>query len=298
MTDTIPADLRAYASVVGRHLRDRPDEERQAIEDDLARHLHELGHTDMEQCRQELGPPEAYAAQLREALDLPAAMPAPRFRRRIAALAAGLALAVAAAAAAWWMNRPFDPPVGFRALTLASGATWNESGTSVGNGLRISVDQGGVAGLAFTLENTSGHELEVHAIRADEIGVGDSGETIAPGDPGFFDSAPDGNFLTTSEIWDTAVEVADPDEVEVLAPTGGAWWREFEPFSWEPGRSLAVRFSGPVIACDSEAIDFEPGPATGGGRKIVIEYSIDGRDRSEELGSYIIDFVPCLPDGS
>lgn len=297
MADTVPSDLQSYAVLVGRHLRDLPTGERRAIEADLARHLHELGLTDREQCQRELGTPESYAAQLRDSLGLPAAPSPPQIRRRSVVVAIGLTLALVAASATWALTRPFKPPADFRALDLLEGASWNESGTSGGTSVSISVDRGGTAAMAFTLDNTSGHGLEVHGVRADPIGIDSSGGALAPLDLGYFESRPDDDYLTTGEIWATTVELADPEDVEVLEPTGGAGWREFQPFTWEPGQRLTVRFGGPVISCRSGAIRFQPGPTTGGGRKILIDYTIDGTDRSEEIGSYFIDFEACIGDG-
>jgi hypothetical protein len=104
-----PDAVARYAAAVRAAVADLGDEERAQLLDDLEAHLHEVAAEPGATLAERLGPPEAYAAELRAAYGAPPGSrrpPAPTRRhrwRRLAALA-GILLVAAGGASAWWFT--------------------------------------------------------------------------------------------------------------------------------------------------------------------------------------------------
>jgi hypothetical protein len=74
-TTTLDDRARRYLDEVRGHLADQTDDERDELVEDLARHLHELSATDDRPLEEVLGPPAAFAAELRASAGIPPEAP-------------------------------------------------------------------------------------------------------------------------------------------------------------------------------------------------------------------------------
>ena len=77
MNDTIEGDVARYATAVRVAFADLPGPDRELLLEDLEDHLQEVAAEAGGPLSQRLGPPEAYAAELRASAGLPAPGPGP-----------------------------------------------------------------------------------------------------------------------------------------------------------------------------------------------------------------------------
>lgn len=129
-------DVERYVEAVRAHLRDLPAADVSELLEDLRQHLAEIASEEASPLTEQLGPPEAYAEELRTSAGLPTSADATagRARQRVAAIAARLAedadrlgahpwvRQLRAPGVAWWLCRGYAIALAIGLVTSWTGA--------------------------------------------------------------------------------------------------------------------------------------------------------------------------------
>lgn len=257
----VRSSVRQYANEVARRLRDLPAEQRAEIQSDLVDRLAELGVTHYDVAVRELGTPAAYAAEFRQAMELP---PYRRVRdRRLLWVGAAVGvLAVVGAGLYVWLHDPVptDYPVAVQVDDV------DPPGELVGSVIVTPAAFGERIAFTFILSNYGNRTVRVLQI-AEELGnrPGDSFEP--PFTPEITVSPPTKNLLT----------YIDRDAVPV-APFGA--------FTLAPHEAVLVNVTGTFAACvnDSEASATD---------HFLIDLAIDGEARTIRAPEIVYRFGNC-----
>lgn len=282
-TGAPPAGVPRYVDEVGRRLRDLPRDERESIETDLAQHIRESGCATYRECTDRLGPPEVYAAGLREGLGL---APYRRSRAPFVKVALVVLLSVVAIGV-WRVSRPDPLPDDFAPLGVGGYAVSGSDVRSVGGMLIGLGPDAGAARIALFVVNDSDRTLHVERIGLPSVRVR-GGETTIGGDPDEQPPLRPGE-TEVSTIWSTDVRIGPiPDVHNTVLTEHADVDRPFAPFEWAPGTAYVISIDGAVAACSTELAALD-----GAGGPITVAFSVGDHGFEYEISRYSFDTRAC-----
>ncbi len=248
-----PSELASYSSQVAARLRGLPVAQRREVAEDVQRRLVDLGIVSWEEAVQQLGPPAAYAEELRAAADWP--MP----RRRRWPWVALVVVAVTVGGLVVWQRAtavPKDYPLVF-ASRMQSGA-----GTSAGSVIVMPDRVDDAIQIAFEIQNQGDRTVRIDGLRR-AVGASTQGELVVMGSDGdpplwspearMFRHVPDAPFTLTSFDDDSGL------------PLDG--------FTIAPGEAVVLQLRGSIAYC----VETQQGTAVGD--HIRLDTTIDGEHR-------------------
>jgi hypothetical protein len=239
-----------YAKRVGRYLGDQPKAVRDETVADLANRLAESGEKEFAVCIEKYGKPRAYAAELREGMDL--GPTPPWWRRRGTAMPVFIAGAlVAAVIAGVVVDRVRQLPDDFNPFTSGISTSGPpDRFDTIGSVLVVTPGSETVDGyFSFVLTNSSDVEVEVLSIEVPFMIWTDDGGIMVGGFPDVASESIAGFVARSDELWQEriALDPMGPDEfrLDPADPTHTA----FESFSLAPGETYGVHLTGELASC-------------------------------------------------
>ena len=248
-----PSELSSYASQVAARLRGLPADQRREVADDVQQRLADMGIVSWEQAVQELGPPPAYADELRAAADWP------QPRRRRWPWVALLVVVVFVGGVVVWQRAtavPQDYPLRFASSMVAPPAS------TAGSVVVMPDRADDVVVVGFELKNEGGRTVRFDGLQRFPGASLQDGSVVfsGEGDPPLWE--PEARVFRMTDP--TRVTFTDFDDASGVDLRG---------FTIEPDETVVLQLRGPIRYC----VDAPDGSAIGD--HIRLDVTIDGQTR-------------------